>query len=60
MSEKIQKVKLEVPAALRMSPTGRKVAQLIADNIFWAFLALMIILGSAISNPWVNVGLTAR
>lgn len=43
-----------------MSPQARKALQLAADNVFWVFLALMIILGSAIDSPWVNVGLTAR
>lgn len=43
-----------------MSPQVRKVLQLVADNVFWVFLALMIVLGSAINSPWVNVGLTAR
>ena len=32
----------------------------ILDNVFWAFLILMIIAGSAIDAPFVNVGLTAR
>ncbi len=45
---------------IRISPNTSKALQLIADNIFWVFLALMIILGTALSNPWVNVGLTAR
>ena len=43
-----------------MSPQVRKLLQLVADNVFWVFLALMIVLGSAINSPWVNVGLTAR
>ncbi len=32
----------------------------IGDNVFWAFLALMIILGWALDVPFINVGLTAR
>ncbi len=32
----------------------------VADNVFWVFLALMIILGSALDTPFINVGLTAR
>ena len=32
----------------------------IVDNIFWAFLVLMIIAGSMVDAPFVNVGLTAR
>ena len=43
-----------------MSPKFRNSIQFLADNVFWAFLALMIILGSVIDTPWVNVGLTAR
>ena len=43
-----------------MNPTGKRVFQLCADNVFWVFLALMIILGSALETPLVNVGLTAR
>ena len=30
------------------------------DNVFWAFLILMIIAGTVIDAPFVNVGLTAR
>lgn len=43
-----------------MSPQVKKALQLVADNVFWAFLAIMIILGSALQTPLVNVGLTAR
>jgi TRAP-type C4-dicarboxylate transport system permease small subunit len=43
-----------------MSPEIKKALQLVADNVFWVFLALMIILGSALQTPLVNVGLTAR
>ena len=32
----------------------------ILDNVFWAFLILMIIAGTVIDAPFVNVGLTAR
>lgn len=32
----------------------------IFDNIFWAFIVLMIIAGSMVEAPFVNVGLTAR
>jgi hypothetical protein len=30
------------------------------DNVFWVFLILMIVLGSALDTPFINVGLTAR
>jgi TRAP-type C4-dicarboxylate transport system permease small subunit len=43
-----------------MSPQARKVLQLMADNVFWVFLVLMIVFGSIMDSPWVNVGLTAR
>lgn len=43
-----------------LSPQSKKIGQLIVDNAFWVFLAIMIILGSTIEAPWVNVGLTAR
>ncbi len=36
------------------------ILQLIADNVFWVFVILMIILGSTLGSPFVNVGLTAR
>jgi|MDSW01.1.fsa_nt_gb TRAP-type C4-dicarboxylate transport system permease small subunit len=49
-----------MPSQIRINHRTRKVLQIAADNVFWVFLALMIILGSAISTPWVNVGLTAR
>ena len=31
-----------------------------ADNVFWIFLLLMIVLGTALDTPFINVGLTAR
>ena len=40
-----------------MSPQARKVLQLMADNVFWVFLVLMIVFGSIMDSPWVN---TAR
>lgn len=43
-----------------LSPQAKKIGQLIADNAFWVFLAVMIILGSALETPFINVGLTAR
>ena len=43
-----------------MNPKAKRILQLCADNVFWVFLALMIILGSAIDTPMINVGLTAR
>ena len=38
----------------------KRILQLCADNVFWVFLALMIILGSVLETPMINVGLTAR
>ena len=43
-----------------MNPNAKRILQLCADNVFWVFLALMIILGSALETPLINVGLTAR
>ena len=37
-----------------MSPQARKVLQLMADNVFWVFLVLMIVFGSIMDSPWVN------
>ena len=42
-----------------MNPKAKRILQLCADNVFWVFLALMIILGSAMETPMINVGLTA-
>jgi TRAP-type C4-dicarboxylate transport system permease small subunit len=38
----------------------KNILQLIADNVFWAFVILMIIMGSVVDSPFINVGLTAR
>ena len=43
-----------------MNATTKRILQLCADNVFWVFLALMIILGSVMETPLINVGLTAR
>ncbi len=43
-----------------MNPQMKRILRLCADNVFWVFLALMIILGSALETPLINVGLTAR
>ncbi len=43
-----------------MSRTVKAILQHIADNVFWVFVALMIILGTALDTPFINVGLTAR
>jgi hypothetical protein len=43
-----------------MPREAKTVFKLLADNVFWMFLALMIILGSTVDAPFVNVGLTAR
>ncbi len=43
-----------------MSPKSRRVLRTVADNVFWVFLGTMIILGSVLETPLVNVGLTAR
>jgi hypothetical protein len=49
-----------VGAASRMPHELKNILKHISDNIFWAFLILMIIAGSIIDAPFVNVGLTAR
>jgi len=38
----------------------KAIVQIIVDNIFWAFVILMIILGTVVDAPFINVGLTAR
>jgi TRAP-type C4-dicarboxylate transport system permease small subunit len=38
----------------------KAILQIIIDNIFWAFVILMIILGTVVDAPFINVGLTAR
>lgn len=43
-----------------MPHTVKVILQHIVDNVFWLFVALMIILGSALHTPFINVGLTAR
>ena len=43
-----------------MPQEAKVVLKHVADNIFWAFLVVMIILGSAVDAPFINVGLTAR
>ncbi len=43
-----------------MTPKTKRIFQIAADNVFWVFLALMIILGSVLDTPLINVGLTAR
>ena len=43
-----------------MPPKSRRVLRTVADNVFWVFLGTMIILGSVLETPLVNVGLTAR
>jgi hypothetical protein len=43
-----------------MSYKIKAILQHIADNVFWVFVAMMIILGSALNTPFINVGLTAR
>ncbi len=45
---------------LELSPKTKLILRLIADNVFWVFLILMIVLGSTLNTPMVNVGLTAR
>ncbi len=45
---------------ISLSPRNKRILQLVADNLFWLFLALMIILGSTLETPMINVGLTAR
>ena len=43
-----------------MSHEVKIILKHVADNIFWLFLLLMIVLGSALDTPFINVGLTAR
>ena len=43
-----------------MNLKAKRILRLCADNVFWVFLALMIVLGSAMETPMINVGLTAR
>jgi len=43
-----------------MSFRAKTILQLIADNVFWVFVILMIILGTVLDTPFINVGLTAR
>jgi hypothetical protein len=43
-----------------MSVEVKFVLKFIADNVFWLFLLLMIVLGTALDTPFINVGLTAR
>ncbi len=43
-----------------MDTKTKRILQLCFDNVFWVFLALMIILGSVLETPMINVGLTAR
>ena len=43
-----------------MDTKTKRILQLCADNVFWVFLALMIVLGTVLETPMINVGLTAR
>ena len=43
-----------------MSHGNKVILMQIVDNLFWLFLALMIVLGTALDTPFINVGLTAR
>ncbi len=43
-----------------MSHEIKNILKHIVDNVFWLFLLLMIVLGSVLDTPFVNVGLTAR
>ncbi len=51
---------LTVGTVIDMPHEFKIVLKHIVDNIFWAFLVLMIIAGSMVDAPFVNVGLTAR
>ena len=51
---------LRVGAVHSMPHELKMVLKHISDNVFWAFLILMIIAGTVIDAPFVNVGLTAR
>jgi len=37
-----------------LSPQAKKILQFAADNAFWVFLVLMIVLGSTISTPFIR------
>ena len=43
-----------------MSPNSRRILRIVADNVFWVFHGVMIVLGSVLETPMINVGLTAR
>ena len=43
-----------------MSHGNKVILMHIVDNLFWLFLILMIVFGSAVDTPFINVGLTAR
>jgi hypothetical protein len=43
-----------------MSHETKNILKYIVDNVFWMFLFSMIVLGSALDTPFINVGLTAR
>jgi len=43
-----------------MSRQTKFILQAIADNVFWVFVIAMIVLGTVLDSPFVNVGLTAR
>ena len=43
-----------------MSHEIKNILKHIVDNVFWLFILLMIVLGSALDTPFINVGLTAR
>tara|TARA_B100000949_G_scaffold113905_1_gene100864 strand:+ start:309 stop:440 length:132 start_codon:yes stop_codon:yes gene_type:complete len=43
-----------------MPQEAKVVLKHVADNIFWAFIVLMIIMGTVLDTPFINVGLTAR
>ena len=34
---------------------SRKVLQIVIDNLFWVFVALMIILGTVLPKPFIAV-----
>jgi hypothetical protein len=43
-----------------MSPEIKLAFRLVADNIFWVFLIVMIILGSVVDAPFITVEITDR
>ena len=39
-----------------MSPHAKKAIQIVVDNLFWLFVALMIVLGTVLPQPFIASG----